>query len=119
MADMFNQMTLNRKEYQREYYRTHKNHILETMYAIVECECGYHVQKQKLARHKRSKKHATMLELIKSAPTRAIENSALLIAKFSAELQKLPFEHKALIKKLIGSEQTETERQITKIIYST
>jgi hypothetical protein len=106
-------MSSSKQRCNHEYYVKNKNHILETMYASVECECGYHVQKQKLARHKRSKKHATMLELIKSAPTRAIENSALLIAKLSAELQKLPLEHKALIKKLIESEQTETERQIT------
>jgi hypothetical protein len=112
MADMFNQMAHNRKEYQREYYRTHKNHILETMYATVECECGYQVQKQKLARHKRSKKHATMLEHMESAPIRAIENSAAFVAKFSAELQKLPSEHKALIRKFIERELTETKTQI-------
>ena len=50
-------MPSNRTEYMREYFLKHKDHILDTMNVVVECECGKKVKKSLLNKHKRGTKH--------------------------------------------------------------
>jgi hypothetical protein len=101
-------MASAKSAYNREYYRRNKSHIFEITRAIVDCECGSKVQKQKIIRHMKSKKH-----LLWQCGQGSGENNGLdIVAKISLLVRQLPSEHKALIKKLMECEHIETKTQI-------
>jgi len=59
-------MPTNSKEYMRNYY--HKNKA-DKYDAKIECECGRHIKKTEMCRHKKTKIHQSLIENKKSVET--------------------------------------------------
>jgi len=48
--------------YKSEWYKQNKQRLLEKQSEIVQCECGCEIKKGHLTRHKKTKKHITLIE---------------------------------------------------------
>ena len=52
---------MSSKEYQQQYYETHRNKLLEYRMAKITCGCGALVSRRNIGAHKKSKKHINNL----------------------------------------------------------
>lgn len=57
-------MVTNTKEYMKEYYEKNKEELKKKATVKNKCECGCEIVHQKVAQHKKSKKHKLLMEII-------------------------------------------------------
>jgi len=83
------------ENYHREYYKKNKDHILQTMKVIIECECGSKVQKSKYVRHQQTKRHLNYMNQKEN-----LKNYVEAIDKINEFIDEIPFDCKTVIKNL-------------------
>jgi hypothetical protein len=52
--------------YQTKYYDEHRERILARLTEVVVCECGCSVQKVNMPKHKKTKKHQVVMEILQN-----------------------------------------------------
>jgi hypothetical protein len=71
----------------KKYYQANKERLLQRVGEKVECECGAIVRRDKCARHKRSAKHTTRMELFNDRLEREVERRLEELAMRQAEVE--------------------------------